>query len=118
MLMKWRKKPRFVFMLLWWFKALIKSNKSDLNSMSCDKVIVFIKLYIFGYPQLCSCISNKSQPSLLSVRSEMTLFRPLLMEVTMPDYSLLRLSLYVLIAIVTCSAVGLFTYAVVSMLGE
>jgi hypothetical protein len=40
------------------------------------------------------------------------------MEVTMPDYSLLRLSLYVVIAIVTCSAVGLFTYAVVSMLGE
>ncbi|PYG49218.1 hypothetical protein DEU53_104177 [Pantoea sp. AG1095] len=41
-----------------------------------------------------------------------------LMEATMYGYSLLRLSLYVVIAIVTCSAVGLFTYAVVSMLGN
>lgn len=36
----------------------------------------------------------------------------------MYGYSLLRLSLYVVIAIVTCSAVGLFTYTVVSMLGN
>lgn len=36
----------------------------------------------------------------------------------MYGYSLLRLSLYVVIAIVTCSAVGLFTYAVVSMLSN
>lgn len=36
----------------------------------------------------------------------------------MYGYSLLRLSLYVVIAIVACSAVGLFTYAVVSMLGN
>jgi len=41
-----------------------------------------------------------------------------LMEATMYGYSLLRLSLYVVIAIVTCSAIGLFTYAVVSMLGN
>lgn len=36
----------------------------------------------------------------------------------MPGYSLFRLSLYVVFAIVTCSAAGLFTYVVVSMLGE
>ncbi|PIF14949.1 hypothetical protein SAMN06273570_4843 [Candidatus Pantoea floridensis] len=36
----------------------------------------------------------------------------------MPVYSLFRISLYVVLAIITCSAVGLFTYAVVSMLGN
>ncbi|CAX60305.1 Uncharacterized protein EbC_27740 [Erwinia billingiae Eb661] len=32
--------------------------------------------------------------------------------------SLFRLSLYVIFAIITCSAVGLFTFVVVSMLGN
>lgn len=36
----------------------------------------------------------------------------------MPVYSLLRLTLFVVLAIVISSAVGLFTYMVVSMLGE
>ncbi len=36
----------------------------------------------------------------------------------MPVYSLLRLTLFVVLAIVISSAVGLFTYMVVSALGE
>ncbi len=37
---------------------------------------------------------------------------------TMPAYSLFRLMFLVVIAIITCSAVGVFTYVVVSALAE
>ncbi|EJL92522.1 hypothetical protein PMI17_00612 [Pantoea sp. GM01] len=91
----------------------------ELNSININKnITIYLPLLFLTYASML--IFNKiTLLTPLTFYSDGTVsLRSWLMEASMHGYSLLRLSLYVVFAIVTCSAVGLFTYAVVSMLGR